>query len=243
MIEKYSFGQNIETDAVVNKMTSLPCDQFSLGRVKSCWPFEWEYELEKDAVVFGLGENMRGMNKRGFSYTSFCSDVPNQDESTHSMYGAHNFLIVFSRIKTFGLFFDTASEITFDIDWTKNGVMNVSTKDTGLDLYAIYADDGRKESLLDNITRQFRNLVGQSYIPPKWAFGFQQSRWGYKTEEDIREVAKRHREDSLPLDMICLDIDYMEDYKDFTVDKKKFPDLKKLSDDLKKDGIRLVPII
>ncbi|MBQ1592680.1 MAG: hypothetical protein II077_11645, partial [Treponema sp.] len=159
MIEKYSFGQNIETDAVVNKMRSLPCAQLNLGKVKSDWPFEWEYELEKDAVVFGLGENMRGMNKRGFSYTSFCSDVPNQDESTHSMYGAHNFLIVFSRIKTFGLFFDTASEITFDIDWTKSGVMNVSTKDTGLDLYVIYADDGRKESLLDNITRQFRNLV------------------------------------------------------------------------------------
>jgi len=246
MIEKYSFGQNIETDAVVNKMNSLPCEQFSLGRVKSSWPFEWEYELEKDAVVFGLGENMRGMNKRGFSYTSFCSDVPNQDESTHSMYGAHNFLIVFSRIKTFGLFFDTASEITFDIDWTKSGVMNVSTKDTGLDLYVIYADScktERKESALDDITRQFRTLIGQSYIPPKWAFGFQQSRWGYKTEEDVLEVAKRHREASLPLDMICLDIDYMQDYKDFTVDKKKFPDLKKLSDDLKKEGIRLVPII
>lgn len=243
MINKFSFGQNIETDAVVNKTDSLPLSSFSEGTLKSEWPFEWEYELEKDAMVFGLGENMRGMNKRGFTYTSFCSDVPNQDESTRSMYGAHNFLIVFSRIKTFGLFFDTASEITFDIGWSKRDIMNVSTKDSGVDVYVLYADDSRSESVLDNITRQFRILIGQSYIPPKWAFGFQQSRWGYKTEEDILEVADGHLKAGLPLDMICMDIDYMEDYKDFTVDKKKFPDLKKLASDLKEKGIRLVPII
>jgi len=243
MIQKFSFGQNIETDAVVNKINSLPSSQFNLGKLKSEWPFEWEYALEKDAVVFGLGENMRGMNKRGFSYTSFCSDVPNQDESTHSMYGAHNFLIVFSRIKSFGLFFDTASKITFDIDWTKPGIMTITTSDTGVDLYLITADDKRKESLLDDITRQFRILIGQSYIPPKWAFGFQQSRWGYKSQEDILTVVKKHKEANLPLDMICMDIDYMESYKDFSVDAKKFPDLKKLSSDLKKEGIRLIPII
>ena len=35
----------------------------------------------------------------------------------------------------------------------------------------------------------------------------------------------------------------MEEYEDFTVDKNKFPNLKKLSDDMKKEGIHLVPII
>ena len=86
-------------------------------------------------------------------------------------------------------------------------------------------------------------MIGKSYIPPEWAFGFGQSRWGYKTEEDIREVAKRYKEKNIPLSMIYLDIDYMKDYEDFTVDEEKFADIKKLSDDLKKDGIHLVPII
>ena len=59
----------------------------------------------------------------------------------------------------------------------------------------------------------------------------------------MREVARQYKEHDLPLDMICMDIDYMQDYADFTVNKERFPDLAKLSADLKAQGIRLVPII
>ena len=45
------------------------------------------------------------------------------------------------------------------------------------------------------------------------------------------------------LDSIYLDIDYMERYKDFTVDEKRFPDLKGLAADMQAEGIHLVPII
>ena len=31
----------------------------------------------------------------------------------------------------------------------------------------------------EDIAKQFRGLVGRSYIPPKWAFGYGQSRWSY----------------------------------------------------------------
>ena len=76
-----------------------------------------------------------------------------------------------------------------------------------MDLYYI---DGKD---LKDIVKQFRHMVGRSYIPPKWAFGFGQSRWGYKSEEDIREVEQRYRELDIPLDSIYLDIDYMERLK------------------------------
>ena len=68
-------------------------------------------------------------------------------------------------------------------------------------------------------------LIGRSYIPPRWAFGLAQSRWGYKTEEDVREVARQYKEHDLPLDMICMDIEYMQDYADFTVNKERFQTL------------------
>ena len=86
-------------------------------------------------------------------------------------------------------------------------------------------------------------MVGRSYIPPFWAFGYGQSRWGYKTEEDIRTVAKQYQDAGIPLDSIYLDIDYMERYKDFTVDTERFPNLKGLATDMKEQGIHLVPII
>lgn len=100
-----------------------------------------------------------------------------------------------------------------------------------------------QKNVLTDITRQFRALIGQSYIPPRWAFGYQQSRWGYKTEADVREVVRKYRELNIPLDSVVLDIDYMTEYMDFTVDKEKFSDLKGLSAELKKDGMHLIPII
>ena len=101
----------------------------------------------------------------------------------------------------------------------------------------------QKGHRLSSLVHQFRNLIGQSYIPPKWAFGFMQSRWGYKNQNDIDTVIQNHKKNSLPLDSVCMDIDYMEDYKDFTVDEKKFPNFSDYVKKIRKNGIRLVPII
>lgn len=91
--------------------------------------------------------------------------------------------------------------------------------------YDLYIIEG--ESLTD-IVHQFRHLVGRSYIPPKWAFGNTQSRWSYMNEDEVREVVANYRSSNMPLDAVVLDIDYMERYKDFTVDEERFPHLQTL---------------
>ncbi len=46
-------------------------------------------------------------------------------------------------------------------------------------------------------------------------------------------MAQQYQAAGIPLDSIYLDIDYMERYKDFTVDPKRFPDLGKLVQDMR----------
>lgn len=94
-----------------------------------------------------------------------------------------------------------------------------------------------------NIIRSFRRMIGCSYIPPKFAFGFAQSRWGYMNREDVRTVADGYRECDFPIDMIVLDIDYMENYKDFTINGERFPDFPAFVKEMRERGIRLIPII
>lgn len=248
MIEKFTFGNPVETSAVVQQMDSAGKGAvMQFGTVQNNWPFEWTYQMDTQDMVFGLGEAMQGINKRGSIYEMWCSDVPNQSEFTKSMYGAHSFIMLYNASKynsiCFGVFFDTSSLITFDIGNTDSSILRVKTEDTGVNVYVITPSPDRLDSQPSDVIRQFHHLIGQNYIPPKWAFGFQQSRWGYKTEDDVRTVAENYRKNNLPLDAICLDIDYMEDYKDFTVNKERFPDMQKLCSDLKKDGIRLIPII
>ncbi len=232
MIKKYRYGEPIETDAVVEKIEETRSALDFFEKIEN----GFTKKLGKNERVYGLGEQVRGINKRGWQYISYNYDNPNHEEDTRSLYGAHNFL-VFSGEEIFGVFFDYPGKLTFDIGYTDNSVITVTPETENLDVYIITGKDEK------DIVKQFRKMIGKSYIPPEWAFGFGQSRWGYKTEEDIREVAKRYKEKNIPLSMIYLDIDYMKDYEDFTVDEEKFADIKKLSDDLKKDGIHLVPII
>ena len=240
MIKKFKFGKPIiQTGAVVSELP-LSSGVPESGTIKNHWPFVYEYSMAKDDMIFG--ENTRGINKRGFHYVSWCSDKPGGNESDSSLYGAHNFIVIFGKRVT-GLFFDTPAKIEFDIGWTDYDSLLVKSDVDGLFLYEITScESGRKEALKD-IVKQFRIIIGQSYIPPFWGFGYQQSRWGYKTEKDVREVVEKYKKAKLPIDSICLDIDYMEDYMDFTVDEKKFPDFARLNEELGKEGIHLIPII
>ena len=233
MIQRFSFGHPFPTQSVV---LSLPAES---GPVPFLTPDStgWRFTLSEQAAVYGLGEMPRGINKRGWHYITNNTDESRHSEDKLSFYGAHNFLLVRDGSTCFGLFVDFPGKVYYDIGYTRHDLFSFHTETPDYDLYLL---SGGNENA---ICKEFRALIGRSYIPPRWAFGLAQSRWGYKTEEDVREVARQYKEHDLPLDMICMDIEYMQDYADFTVNKERFPDLAKLSADLKAQGIRLVPII
>ena len=233
MIQRFSFGHPFPTQSVV---LSLPAES---GPVPFLTPDDsgWQLTLREQAAVYGLGEMPRGINKRGWHYITNNTDESRHSEDKLSFYGSHNFLLVRDGSTCFGLFVDFPGKVYYDIGYTRHDLFSFHTETPDYDLYLL---SGGNENA---ICKEFRTLIGRSYIPPRWAFGLAQSRWGYKTEEDVREVARQYKEHDLPLDMICMDIDYMQDYADFTVNKERFPDLAKLSADLKAQGIRLVPII
>ena len=233
MIQRFSFGHPFPTQSVV---LSLPAES---GPVPFLTPDGrgWRFTLSEQAAVYGLGEMPRGINKRGWHYITNNTDESRHSEDKLSFYGAHNFLLVRDGSTCFGLFVDFPGKVYYDIGYTRHDLFSFHTDTPDYDLYLL---SGGNENA---ICKEFRTLIGRSYIPPRWAFGLAQSRWGYKTEEDVREVARQYKEHDLPLDMICMDIEYMQDYADFTVNKERFPDLTKLSADLKAQGIRLVPII
>lgn len=234
MIKKYTFGHPFQTESVI-----VPIEQADgmpeYGTIETTSGFKFTYNLDSEEAVYGLGEANRGINKRGYRYISYCSDNPHHQEDTISLYGAHNFLVI-SGETTWGMYIDYPTEITFDVGYTFADKLVISCGDANLDLYIITG-----ESIYD-IVKQFRHIIGRSYIPPKFAFGYGQSRWGYKTAEDFVNVAKEYRKNNIPIDMVYMDIDYMDNYKDFTL-SDEFPDLSGYVAGLKEQNIRLIPII
>lgn len=234
-MRKYVYGEPFETEAVV-KDIEISEGNVAYGEVSLEEGFVFTYQMAEDDIVYGLGEANRGINKRGYCYISNNTDIPEHTEDQRSLYGAHNFLVV-SGEQTFGLFVDYPARLTFDIGYTRMDTLTIRCEEANLYLYLIEGESAYE------IVRAFRKLIGRSYIPPKFAFGYGQSRWGYVTKEDFYKVAEGYRKNHIPMDMIYMDIDYMQDYKDFTLNKKNFQDFPEFVQKMKEQNLRLVPII
>ena len=203
MIRKYVFGNPIETEAVIAKIETaeerLPYFEMCMKRdslSESCEVEQsilvnmseaelikteqssiqsgFHYHMSKQDVVYGLGQNIRGVNKRGWHYASYAEDNPHHHEDVQRLYGAHNFFIVDGK-ERFGVFIDYPGEIEFDIGYTSIDEMYIYPKDMNLEFYIIEGDS------LKDIVKQFRQMIGRSYIAPRWALGYGQSRWGYES--------------------------------------------------------------
>ena len=113
--------------------------------------------MDEDDIVYGLGEANRGINKRGYCYISNCTDDPVHTEDKRSLYGAHNFIVVSGK-RTFGLFFDYPSKLTFDIGYDREDTLKVSCENADLDIYVLEGENAY------DIVKQFRHVIGRSYI-------------------------------------------------------------------------------
>lgn len=114
MVKKYQFGTPIETEAVVQ---ALPCEsgQPAYGTITvDTAGFRFDYKMTDGTAVYGLGEAMRGINKRGGLYVSYNLDHSFHMEDVLSLYASHNFILLAGESPV-GLFFDYPGKITFDI--------------------------------------------------------------------------------------------------------------------------------
>lgn len=236
MITKYTLGTPIKTEAVVKNFESDKILQFPFLHSQSPKNFSFEFKMEKSAIVYGLGETVRGINKRGWVYESYCSDDPFHTETKSSLYAAHNF-IIYSGSTCFGIFIDFPSRIRWDLGYTESSKSIITIDGNDFDIYVIDAPTPLE------IVKEFRGAIGKSYIPPFWSFGFQQSRWSYPDKATVDSIIENYNKAKIPLDCVYLDIDYMERYKDFTVDNEKFPDFANYVQQKKNEGIHLIPII
>lgn len=274
MVKKHVFGKPFETYAVVNKENILETSESErrnffdkavmdialepYGGITWDRPddadegnaMQYRVEMSDSIVVYGLGENVRGINKRGWVYESKCSDDPNHTESKRSLYGAHNFIIIADTDhpeKSKGLFIDYPGRVIFDIGYLDKNELVITVCNENFTAYEITSEkdseSDESRNYLYSIVRQFRHIIGKSYIPPRWAFGYQQCRWSYMSADEVSDVVDNYRNRNIPIDAVYLDIDYMERYKDFTVNNETFPEFAGFVKEMHDKHIHLVPII
>ena len=193
--------------------------------------------LPIDQHIFALGDKTGPLDRRGGTFVDWNTDAFGFAPSSDPIYKSIPFYIGSdSDGRAYGLFLDNSWRVGFDFGHKDADAIEISAPDGPIDYYVIAGPT------VGEVVRRYTDLTGKPPFAPLWALGYQQSRWGYSSDPEVRQIGARLRSDRIPADVIWMDIDYQDRYRPFTVDKTKFPDLAKLNRDLNADGIRLVAI-
>lgn len=186
------------------------------------------FSLLPDEKIFGCGESFTGLNKRGQKMVCWTCDT--QSSASKQMYKPVPF---FMSTRGYGMFVHTTSPVTMDFGNTHDGSKTLFVGDDQLDIFFFIGSP--KE-----ILTEYTNITGKSTVPPLWSFGLWMSRFSYCSQKEVMMVASRLRKHSVPCDVIHIDAGWFKKgiNCDFEFDKKTFPDPKKMTVELKKNGFR-----
>ena len=190
-----------------------------------------------DEHFYGLGEKAARFDKRRGQFSMWNSDTPAYKEGTDPIYQDIPFYIGWRRAEAYGIFFDNSYRTHFDFAGESSE-------------YAVFEADGGEMTYyffwgpsMKKILGRYSDLTGHLPMPPKWALGNQQSRWSYYPDTVAEDIVSRYRAEDLPLDVLHLDIDYMQQYRIFTWDRHGYPDPTAFTDRLRKQGVKVVVIV
>lgn len=209
----------------------------------------WTHQarLRPEENIYGLGERAAPLNLRAAREVTEKGEVTKQPK-TFRMWnydaagrygpGADPMYIcipVYLGLHSSGSYL-VFYENSFDANFTFE---NLATAEFDGGCLRYYVSAGTPAQLLERYTE----LTGRAPLPPRWALGYHQSHWGYRTEQAVREEAKAFEVHNLPLSAIHLDIDCQVGNRAFTIDPDRFPKLASFTRELAELGVQFIAIM
>jgi len=189
-----------------------------------------------DEHYFGLGDKPGPLDRRNEAFSDWNTDAFGWQESTDPIYKSIPYFMTFRKGIAAGIFLDNTWRASFDFNKEYRDGYSFGSEGGPLDLYILYGPEPR------SVVQTWAWLTGTSPMPPLWSLGYQQSRYSYYPEAEVRRIADKLRSERIPADVIWLDIDYQLKNRPFTVDPERFPHFDQMIKDLRAQHIRTVVI-
>ncbi|XZI41465.1 glycoside hydrolase family 31 protein [Clostridium perfringens] len=188
-------------------------------------------------AYYGLGEKGGDLNKKGSYTENFNTDDPETDDDSVTYYKTIPFYVALKEEATYGIFFDNSFRSYFDMGKEMGDRIFFGAIGGQIQYYFIPGEN------IKEVVKNYTALTGRMEMPPLWSLGYQQCRFSYFSQEEVRELVKTFEEKDIPLDVVYLDIDYMDGFRVMTFKTPNFDDAAGLISDLKEKGIRTITII
>ena len=216
------------------------------------WLFSFPYN-EADRF-YGMGEKNIGFElsqkRTQFWNTDVFADFAwdsIENGSTDPMYASFPVLIMKTAEKWLGILIDNPYAVFMNTG-ANEGIFQpgagpfipelfFGSRDGQPDVWFVLADRP------DQLIQRMQTLQGRTPVPPVWALGHQQCRWGYKSYQDLSRIADAYQAHQIPNDGLWLDIDYMDGFRVFTLDAQHFSEPIAQLQKLNERGHRVIPIL
>jgi len=231
-VHKDPFGLTVTDDAghvIVQDLPGRPIEYHgSSFRVYMKSPMDEHY--------FGLGDKPGPLDRRSEAFADWNTDAFGWQQSTDPIYKSIPWFITFHKGICAGIYLDNTWRASFDFNKEYRDGYSFGSEGGPLDVYIVYGPDPKQ------VVETWAWLVGTTPMPPMWALGYQQSRYSYYPESEVKRIADRLRSERIPADVIWLDIDYQYKNWPFTVDPERFPTFDQMIKDLRAEHLRTVVI-
>lgn len=185
--------------------------------------------------VFGLGTRAYPPDRRRGRFVLWNNDLYAYQLGMDPLYASIPLLVFIEGGRAYGLAINSPAYGEVDIGFSKYNEVQIRIEDRP-ELYLFFGP-----SPLEVYT-VYGEVTGMPHLPPAWAMGLHISRFSYEPQSAALEVAREVAE-VVPLDAVYLDIDYMDRYRQFVWDVKKFPDPRGFVEEIHSLGAHVVTII
>jgi len=197
----------------------------------SYWDYALRYTLAPDDHFYGMGQADQLAGPVDLDHRGRVREVWNQ----HSPPASTIFPALLS-LRGYALLIDNPCRARWDLGHSDPRSFSYEARGGGLQYYVIYGPD------LSRLLRSFLELTGFPPLPPRWALGLLQSRYGYRSREELETIAQSFRSRQLPCDALMLDVFWFREMGDLAFDPQKWPDPREMIARLKRQGFRTVVI-
>ncbi len=194
-------------------------------------------KLGFDEHFYGLGEKAAHLDKRRGFFVNWNSDTPGYNWGRDPIYQTIPFYLGLQKGSAYGIFFDNSYRSYFDFGRLSQEHVWFGAEGGEMNYYFFYGPSVKK------ILGRYADLTGHMPMMPLWSLGVQQCRYSYYPQSVVEEVVRQYHERDLPLDVIYLDIHYMNGYRVFTFDTNRFPDPKGMIEKFQQQGVKTIVIV
>lgn len=178
-------------------------------------PFACEnFDLAPTAAVLGLGEQFIRLNKAGQTI-----DLDMADGLGVTTPRSYKNVPFWMTTAGWGCYFNHSARMTVWAGSMSACDVQVAVDDDFLDYFVLVGSVKR-------LLKAYTDLTGLAGLPPRWSFGYWQSKISYHSAQECLDVVRKMRDNDVPMDVIHVDTDWFDTewICDLRFSQDRFPD-------------------